>query len=584
MDTAARTLSGAGRLALVAGMVLGPALSGPRQEDGATEERAAPDRWAKSPPLWLEENWDGRKLEHLLNRAAFGASQADIEKWLNHGPRAVITHLLKDRPIVDDFLNEEVKMDRKAMRDMSGEERRIATKRVRARNRDLFQSYLSWWLDEMLQGPAPLRERMMLFWHNFITSSITEVQRSHLMIQQSQLLREHALGSYADILRDALRDPALLIYLNNNSNEKGHPNENLAREVMELFSLGVGNYTEQDVLQAARALTGRGTDKDYGYRFDTRRHDFGEKTILGVEGRLDADDLVDILIAQPACARYVAGQLIEYLEGVMPDEKRVETYAELLRRHDYQMRPMLRRLFLDPEFYREEVMGARVGSPVDYLVGTCRRLQIEPPATLLAIGSSLAGQSLLDPPNVKGWDGGETWINTSSLMTRGNLAGLLLGTLADDIEYDAAGELARRRKLRAPEKRIVDEDLFVAMDQMQMEVDGTERHAGRDSRSGLDRLARLASRVGYSPRMHLTARLLRRGAEGEQAIVDMLLEDLMAIEPPMETRVLVREYLEAEAKARGIDVGKLLESGSESEYLLRDVAHLILSLPEANLG
>ncbi|MFT5050752.1 MAG: hypothetical protein ACI8QZ_002155 [Chlamydiales bacterium] len=583
MHIAARTLGRMAGLALLFGLALSPTVAGEPQAEGESQEQTKADRWSKSPPLWVEENWDARKLEHLLNRAAFGASKSDVDRWLGHGPRAVITYLLKERPVVDPFLNDQVKIDRKAMRAMSPEERRIATQRIRARNRDLFQSYLTWWFDEMVKGRSPLRERMVLFWHGFITSSITEVQRAHLMVQQSELLRGHALGSYADILRDALRDPALLIYLNNNSNEKGHPNENLAREVMELFSLGEGNYTEQDVLEAARALTGRGTDNEYGYRFEPRRHDFGEKAILGVEGRLDADDLVDILIAQPACARHVARRLIEYLEGATPSDERLEIYADLLRRHDYQMRPMLRRLFLDPEFYRDEVLGARVGSPVDYLVGTCRRLQIEPPATLLAIGTSLAGQSLLDPPSVKGWDGGETWINTSSLMTRGNLAGLLLGTLVDDINGDGPGVRARRR-LGASAERVVDEDVFVAMDEMKMEMDGGDRHSRADGKSRLDRLTRLVSRVGYSPRMHFTARFLRAGIEGEEAIVDTLLEELLAIVPPQETRLLVLAYLTSEAKARGIEPGKLLESGSESEYLLRDVAHLILSLPEANLG
>jgi len=380
-----------------------------------------------------------------------------------------------------------------------------------------------------------------------------------------------------------LRDTAMLIYLDNNSTEKGHPNENLAREVMELFSLGVGNYTEQDVLEAARALTGRGTDSEHQYRFNPRTHDFDEKTILGVTGRLDADDLVDILIAQPACGRYVIGRLIEYFEGYAPSEERLERYAEILRRHDYQVRPVLRRLFLDPEFYRDEVVGARVGSPVDFLVGTCKRLEIQPPSTLLAIGTSLAGQSLLDPPSVKGWDGGEAWINTSSLMVRGNLAGLLLGTLYENMEEEAENRRAKRRRLRAPEEPIVDEDLFVVMDEMQLEVDGTDRHA-KDARSGLDRMMRLIQRVGYRPRMHLTARMLRRGVEDADGVVDALLEDLLAIEPPPETRALIRAYVDAELEERDIDADELLESGSDSEHLLRDTAHLILSLPEANLG
>ena len=583
MHAAAKALSLTGGLTFLLSSVFAapPGGDAPAVQESAGDEDS---RWTKEPPLWVEENWDVRKLEHLFNRAAFGASRAELDRWIERGPRAAVEHLLREREPAEPFLNEVVKLDRSLMKGMNPEEKRIATARMRARNRNLFQSYLAWWFDQMLTGESPLRERMMLFWHNFFTSSITEVQRSHLMIQQSLLYRENALGSYSDLLRDVLRDPAMLIYLDNNSNVKGHPNENLAREVMELFSLGVGNYTEVDVLEAARALTGRGTDKENQYRFNPRTHDFDEKTILGVTGRLDADDLVDILIDQPACARYVCGRLIEYFEGLPPDEERLETYAKILRRHHYQVRPVLRRLFLDPEFYRDEVIGARVGSPVDYLVGTSKRLGIQPPATLLAIGSSLAGQSLLDPPSVKGWDGGEAWINTSTLMVRGNLAGLLLGTLHEDMGDEVPDRRTQRRRLQAPKERIVDEDVFVVMDEMQLEVDGTDRHKGKDARSGLDRMMRLTHRAGYRPRMHLTARLLRRGVEGEAAVVDALLEDLLAIEPPPETRELVVEYLRSELEERAIQSEKLLESGSDSEYLLRDLAHLILSLPEANLG
>ena len=566
------------------GLLLAAGLGNPTsgQEGDSAPQRDA--RWEKAPPLWVEENWDVRKLEHLLNRAAFGASQEDLARWTEKGPRFAIERLLRDRGPEEPFLNEVVQLDREAMKGLKGEARRLAIKRMRSRNRNLFQSYLASWIDDMLGGDSPLRERMALFWHNLFTSSITEVQRAHLMIQQSLMFRDRALGSYSDLLRDILRDPAMLIYLDNNSNEKGHPNENLAREVMELFSLGVGNYSEDDVLNAARALTGRGTDSEYEYKFNPRKHDFDEKVILGEEGRLDADDLVDILIAQPACSRYITGRLIEYFEGYPPSEERLETYARILRRHDYQVRPVLRRLFMDPAFYREEVLGARVGSPVDFLVGSCRRLDIEPPASFLAIGSSLAGQTLLDPPSVKGWDGGEAWINTSTLMVRGNLAGLLLGTLYEDFDTQAEAEGPGRQRLGAPRDRIVDDDVFVVMDQMQLEVDGTDRHKGKDARSGLDRMMRLISKAGYRPRMHLTARLLRRGVEGEAGVVEAMLEDLLAIEPPAETRALVSEYLKNELEARKIRPAALLESGSESERLLRDLAHLILSLPEANLG
>jgi hypothetical protein len=393
-------------------------------------------------------------------------------------------------------------------------------------------------------------------------------------------------------LGEILRDPAMLIYLDNVSNRKDHPNENLARELMELFSLGEGNYSETDVLEVARSLTGYSIRRGEGFRFEPRQHDFGQKTVLGVEGRHNADDIVRILLDQPACARWVAGRILEYLEGVRPDAERLERYGDLLREQDYEITPFLRHLFQDPGFYRDEIVGARVLSPIDYLVGTCRRLGIEPHPGFVLTGSGLLGQQLFEPPNVKGWEEGEAWITTANFMGRGNLAGMLLGVVGqEDLSQDPVITMGDPDSPNVAQA--VEEALGEASDEsemapnMEMSMEAAAEDSPRDNRGRNDvltKLLRLMDNAGYQPRIHLTSRMQRRGTRTDGQIVDALLDDLLGIEAPFETRQLLTEHLRAERKRLGIDDGELLAHLHASERLLRRLAHLILSLPEAQLG
>lgn len=534
----------------------------------------------------VELTWNSRAVEHLLNRAGFGARPEEIERWVEAGPKALVERLLDVESPEEPYFYDRLEVSRDALADMDREGRRRAMQRLKAADKRQLQGFLAWWVDELVNGEYPLRERMTLFWHGFFTSSVTDVKRSYPMIRQNELLREHALGSYADLLRKILRDPAMLRYLDNDSNKKASPNENLARELMELFSLGEGNFTEQDVHEAARALTGRTTSRfDYLYR--ARQHDPGKKTILGVTGRADGDDLVDILLAQDACPRWVAGRLLEYFEGVAPTEQRRADYAAFLRREHYEIRPFLRRLFLDPRFYRDEVVGARVLSPIDYLVGSCRRLGLDPPPAFLVAASGLLGQRLLAPPNVKGWEEGPAWITTSSLMQRGNVMGALLGVVVpraerlDPFEQFAAMDAERPAMDSGADMAMDGEALMSAGDRVARPAAPYSPPKARPSQ--LDRLITLVDRANYRPRMNLIARITRRGLLVDRDIVDYLLDELLAIEPPAETRELLLEHLRRERRSYGIE-GRLVNSGAVGERILRRLAHLILSLPEAQLG
>ena len=277
-----------------------------------------------------------------------------------------------------------------------------------------------WWLDEMLVTPSPLTERMTLFWHNHFVSGQQKVKLAVLMYRQNVTLRANALGRFGDLLHAIARDPAMVIYLDNAQNRKGTPNENFAREVMELFTLGEGHYSEQDIKEAARAFTGWSLDRETG-QFVFRRfiHDYGPKTVLGKSGNLDGDDVLDILLAQPQTAQFVTRKLWREFVSPDPDEAEVKRIAARFRDSRYDIKVALQALLTSDAFYAAENRGVLVKSPVDLVVGTMRQFGMQPGQPVpFAVAAAGMGQNLFSPPNVKGWPGGEAWINTSTLLAR----------------------------------------------------------------------------------------------------------------------------------------------------------------------
>jgi hypothetical protein len=348
---------------------------------------------------------------------------------------------------------------------------------------------------------------------------------------------------------------------------KGHPNENLARELMEMFSLGEGRYTELDVREAARALSGFTSDPEGRFQFDAAAHDDGEKVLFGVRGKFGADELVEQLLAQEACPRWIARRLLTWFEGVEPAPARVEAYAKLLREKSYELRPFLEQLFLDPDFYRSEIRGARVQAPLEYLVGVCRKLRIEPPRDFLHQASLLLGQCFYAPPNVKGWSEGLAWITSDSLLLRGNCVGILLGVLDDPMVHGLA----------ASDGDAMNADDTGSSDRS-MSASGPDRAAAI-----LPRLRRLADPGKWDSHLDLVGQLESAQAATDVQIVDWALEEWLAIAPPEETRAVVLAYLRAEREAAGIEEGALVEYGQANELVLRRLAHTVFSLPEAQL-
>jgi uncharacterized protein (DUF1800 family) len=501
--------------------------------------------------------WDARAARHLLNRAGFGATSAEIAAAVAAGREATVDALLASHATREPLYTETRSLTRRAVLlplagDADPDARRVVVDRLRWQFVESIEAYEAWWMSRLLAADDALRDRMTLFWHGLIPSNKYTVRFGLEMIEQHQLLREHALGSFRSILRGMARDGAMLHYLDNDTNVREHPNENWARELMELFTLGEGHYTEEDVQEAARAFTGWGKD-NHRFVFHEWEHDDGAKTVLGVSGRLDGDDVIEIILRHPACATYLAGRLLTFFEGTPPDAARLADYAACLRASDYEVSPFLRKLLLDPEFYRDAIVGQRVAGPIDYLVGAARRLRLRVPEQMLLAGGAVLGQHLFAPPSVKGWDGDMAWISTSSMIQRSNLAGVLLGEVDVDalIEQGAPG--------------------------MVMESKTRLALAGYD-------VIRALQDAGWSPDLDLAGRLAGLGARTDAAIVDALLGELLALPPTADLPPPLVDALRSERERLGVPDGKLLDDPHAAEPVLRRAALVVLSLPEAQLN
>lgn len=364
---------------------------------------------------------------HLLNRAGFGARPADLAGFAGLSREAAIERLLAQvhvdaGPPPPAELTEYLPPSR--LRALSDEERKQTQVKSALALR-------AWWVGAMQDASTPaeqLRERMTLFWHNHFVSSLQKVKSAKLMLDQNRLLRHHAMGNFGELLHAVGKDPAMVVYLDSATNRKGSPNENFAREVMELFTLGEGNYSEQDIKEAARAFTGWSIEPDTGaYRWRPFAHDNGRKTVLGVTGNLDGDAVLDILLAQPQTAEFLVRKLWREFVSPTPDDGEIRRIARHFRDSRYDMRVALRALFGSRAFWAAENRLALIKSPVDWVLGTLNSLELEAPEALhLSLALRQLGQDLFAPPNVKGWPGGEAWINTSTLLARKQLAERLL--------------------------------------------------------------------------------------------------------------------------------------------------------------
>ena len=374
--------------------------------------------------------WNFSTAAHLLNRAGFGGSPAEIQKLADLGLDRAVASLLDFENIPDPTPNpdwakpnpEEIAKYRAAQRTGTPEEKKMAQREQQQLFQRRMMELRGWWLQRMVRGPRPFQEKMVLFWHGHFATSIEKVRNPYFMWRQNELFRRLATENWQHLLTEAGKDPAMLIWLDQAQSRKDHPNENFAREVMELFALGEGHYTEKDIAEAARALTGWSFDQnEQKYIYRPRIHDEGDKTFLGRTGNFSGDDVIATIVANPQAARFITAKLWNYFAGQVPSPDLNGALADMFRANGNNFKPMLRALFHSQEFYGKDIVRNQVKSPVQWLVGSVKMLECDLPPTIASWGMlRQLGQDLFAPPNVKGWDGGVTWITTNTLLTRYN--------------------------------------------------------------------------------------------------------------------------------------------------------------------
>ena len=363
------------------------------------------------------------EARHFLARTGFGGTPDEIRK-LTEGDRnsaveQVLSKTLQTASTPAPSWVDSRPPHPRARKAMSPEEKKAFKKERRKKGMEM----KAWWFQEMMATSSPLTERMTLFWHNHFTSSLRKVKWAPLLFRQNVLFRRMALGSFRDLLGAIAKDPAMILYLDTQTNNKSHPNENFARELFELFTLGEGHYTEQDIKEAARAFTGwKLNRRDGSFRIARRQHDHGTKTVLGKTGRLTGDDILAIALDQPSTATHIIKKLWREFISDHPDPQKVDRLARVFRQSDYHMKPVLTAMLTLPQFWASENRGVLIKSPVELMVSTIRLFDLPiSDSRMLPRYSRRLGQDLFDPPNVKGWPGGTRWITTNSLLDRWQL-------------------------------------------------------------------------------------------------------------------------------------------------------------------
>ncbi len=371
-----------------------------------------------------------KKIQHLHLRAGFGASYSVVKSGMSSGIESSVDALFRSSEKYTPLRNEYADMlpPVAEMQEMSGDRR----KELLMRSQKEVMNLNAEWFRMMAYSEAQLREKMTLFWHGHFACR-TRVPL--FCMNQNNTLRQHALGKFGDLLHAVSKDPAMLQFLNNQQNRKQRPNENFAREVMELFTMGRGNYSENDVKEAARAFTGWGFDREGNFRIRDRFHDDGSKDFLGASGNLTGEDILNIILEKKQTAIFICAKIFRHFVSDNVDVEIVESLSDKFFRSDYDIAVLMKEIFTSSWFYDDKYIGARIKSPAEYITGISRilNLKFENNKGLAGLQRAL-GQLLFNPPNVGGWPGGRNWIDTSSLALRLRIPEQIFR--ASNIEFD----------------------------------------------------------------------------------------------------------------------------------------------------
>jgi uncharacterized protein (DUF1800 family) len=558
-------------------------------------------------------DWTVDRAAHLLRRAGFGGTPSEILALAAMSPTEAVDLMLRGRadgPALADFEESglwdpslaDFPPSRPATTDRAAETGEVMGVAIKpsgprplqpATNRFFYWRRASmletrrlafWWLDRMLRSGSPLEEKMTLFWHGHFATGEEKVRDYRKLKLQLDTLRAGALGSFRNLLTAVAKDPAMLVFLDATYNVKGAPNENFGREVMELFTMGIGNYTEDDIREAARAFTGWGND-DLSFRFDEAQHDAGEKTFFGKTGPFDGDDILAMILDQPQTATYIASKIYRFLVRDEISPGFAETLGKIFRDGDYQVAPFLATIFLSEDFYCDASVATHIMSPTELIISTYRKLGLQAMPGIpdpYSVGKTL-GQILLYPPTVAGWSEGRAWITPGLLFERGNFAREVM--FPDMISFVdpnlEPGDVVRRTNANINAG-------------MEITAATLEEGAAPSATAGIQEQfnTRYGSLVGWQEAMRrvkpipraaaqfeLTEMLLAEGARSAPDAVDHLSERLLCVPMAATARAALTEMLTEELGTSNLD-----EAKGYTEFGLRLVAHAIMCAPQYQLA
>lgn len=364
-------------------------------------------------PVWAwqayrptaQEPWDLKKVGHLYRRAAFSSTRSEQEQALADGPEKTLDRLLAGGPGLAEF------------------DRQVEQMAAHLAEANDDEPMRAWWLYVMLRTPHPLREKLTLFWHNHFATSNAKVNNVAYMLQQNALFRRQALGSFRSLLQEVSKDPAMLVWLDTIQSKKGQPNENYARELMELFSLGIGHYTEHDIREAARAFTGWEIRRDRFF-FNAGQHDKSVKKVFGKSGPFTGEQIVDLCLEVTAAPRFIVRKLCRHFisDTLEFSDELIAPLAQTFQQSGFDVGRTVEQLLRSNLFFSAHAYRARVKSPTAFILGIIRGLEANVGTVGVAQLSENLGQKLFYPPSVKGWDGGAAWLNSTTVLLRQNAA------------------------------------------------------------------------------------------------------------------------------------------------------------------
>lgn len=435
--------------------------------------------WSEIDPAWAwspyepspAEPWNRSRAAHLYRRAAFGATASELTEAVARPAQEVVASLVSGPASTADFDREMELLSRTLA--AGGDPHQLS----------------AWWLWRMRYTPDPLLEKLTLFWHGHFATSAAKVNKAALMLVQHDLLRREARGSFAKMTHGISRDPAMLLYLDSATNRKLHPNENFAREVMELFCLGLGNYTEHDIQDLARCFTGWEV-RDSEFKFNPYQHDGGEKAFLNRRGNFSGEQGVQVVLDQEATARFIVGKWFRYFLADEPAAPAalLKPLVDQFRAGGLEIRPVIQRMLGSKLFFSQHVAGRKIRSPVELGVGLLRTLEGQANLHQLARSLEELGQAVFYPPNVKGWDGGRTWLSTATLIGRANLVKRIAEGNDNRFAGGTLDALATKHHLESPEECVdwlLEHLVAVAPPaEVRARLVETARRAGRPQRLG----------------------------------------------------------------------------------------------------